>query len=308
LKVETFPLTLLLAALVLAGPAAPVFGQTPPRLEVEAPESLAHVETRIRSFDARQLVGIMELAGLEDPGAPIQVVVVPEHTPLARNTPEWIAGFAHPASDTVVLFPARSPSYPDDTLEDLLHHEIAHVLITRAAAGRPVPRWFDEGLALAAERGWGFGDRTRALVEMAFGPRVSLDELDGLFRGDRGSMRRAYLYAGAFVRDLLQRHGRGFPGEVLAFLAQGEPFDRAFLRATGEPPRAAFDAFWDRQTFWTRWMPLLTSPYLLWLIASLLVLYAFKRRRDRRAERRRRWEEEERLEAMRWQRDDETIH
>jgi hypothetical protein len=233
---------------------------------------------------------------------------VPERAPLARETPDWIAGFAHPPTDTVVLFPARSPAYPDDTLENLLHHEVAHVLITRAAGGRPVPRWFDEGLALATERAWGFGDRTRALVEMAVGPRVGLDDLDRLFRADRGSMRRAYLYSGAFVRDLLARHGRSFPGEVLALVARDEPFDRAFVRVTGEPPRAAFEAFWGRQTVWTRWLPLLTSPYLLWLMASLLVLYAFKRRRDRRAERRRRWDEEERLEAMRWQRDDETIH
>jgi hypothetical protein len=40
------------------------------------------------------------------------------------------------------------------------------VLITRAAGGRPVPRWFHEGLAMAAERTWGFEDQARLFQEL----------------------------------------------------------------------------------------------------------------------------------------------
>ena len=66
----------------------------------------------------------------------------------------WTAGFAIGNDGLIVLFPARSPRYPHDTLEDVLRHEVAHVLIDRAARGQRVPRWFHEGLAIVVERPW----------------------------------------------------------------------------------------------------------------------------------------------------------
>jgi hypothetical protein len=59
-------------------------------------------------------------------------------------------------------------------LEAVLCHEVAHILIARAADGRAVPRWFNEGLAVVAERAWHFEDRWQlasALVSAAFTAR-----------------------------------------------------------------------------------------------------------------------------------------
>ena len=100
---------------------------------------------------------MMDLVGLDMPGESITVVLVSESQDLARATPRYIAGFARSEAGTVVLFPERTVAYPHDSLEDVLLHEIAHVLIARAAGGAPVPRWFHEGVALAAERTAGAG-------------------------------------------------------------------------------------------------------------------------------------------------------
>ena len=58
----------------------------------------------------------------------------------------------------IVLLPERVPSYPDSSLDDVLLHETAHVLVARAAGGRPLPRWFQEGMAMIAGRSWGRDD------------------------------------------------------------------------------------------------------------------------------------------------------
>src|SRR4029077_5989874 len=102
----------------------------------------------------------------------------------ARQVPRSTAGFAVSEDNLVVLFPSRSPTYPQDSLEDVLHHEVAHVLIARAAGGRPVPRWFHEGLAMAAERTWGLEDEARQLQELTFVEPTSLDNVNALFDGD----------------------------------------------------------------------------------------------------------------------------
>jgi hypothetical protein len=299
-KVLTAIASSLLLLLVLAPPAAPAPGAAPPQVQaptllIEAPESLEHVADRIRNYDTRHLTRTMAAIGLTEPGPPIRVLLVPEDTDLARQTPDWVAGFARGGEGLIVLFPRRSPSYPDDTLEDVLYHEVAHVLIDRAAGGWPVPRWFHEGLAMAVETTWGLGDRTRLTLAVVVGGRMRMSDVDTLFGIGRVASTRAYAISGAFVRDLLEEYGAGVAGRILGFIAGGETFETAFLRATGEPLEAAEARFWQRQLLWTNWLPTLTSSLVLWMLVTLLALLAVLARRRRRAERRRRWEEEEEM-------------
>src|SRR5262245_5207365 len=111
-----------------------------PHLTIEGPAEFDSIRTRLESTDSRRFGDISRLVGLTNAGPAIQVILAAETTDLARSVPSWIAGFASGRSDSVVIFPARSPSYPNDTLEDVLRHEVAHVLIWRASAGRPIPR------------------------------------------------------------------------------------------------------------------------------------------------------------------------
>ncbi len=218
---------------------------------------------------------------------------------MARATPPWIAGFASGPEAPVVLFPARAAAYPYDSLEELLQHEVAHVLVDRAAGGRPVPRWLHEGIAMTAGGAWGLEDRARFTLAVAGRHAVPLAALPRLFAGGRAEAERAYAIAGAFTRDLLQRHGPGVTGAILAGVAAGLPFDDAFRRAVGESLPAAETAFWRRQTRWLRWLPLATSSTVLWIGVTLLALWAIRRRRARDAELAARWEREEEAAAER---------
>jgi hypothetical protein len=290
-----------LAAAVALGAAAPAAGAAePPELVVVAPARLAQAAERVRGFDRSRLATAMELTGLDRPGPPIRVVLATETSPEARAMPYWVAGYARGAEGVVVLFPARAPTYPDDSLEGLLHHEVAHVLLTRATRGRQVPRWFNEGVATAAGHAWGFGDRTRFGLELLRGGRVPLDDLDRRFAGGGAEAASAYAVAGAFVRDLLRRHGPGVTGDILRRVGAGESFSRAFYGATGVTRFAAEASFWRRQTFWGRWVPFLTSSVALWIAVTALALWAFKRRRDRDLALAAAWEAEERAAAVHW--------
>ena len=178
----------------------------------------------------------MTLAGLTHPGPPINVLLIAEDAELARTTPEWISGFAEGSRSLVVLFPDRARGYPLDSLETLLHHEVAHVLFWRAARGRPVPRWFNEGLALADERPIGLGDRTRLAWTLIRYGRLDLRRLERLFGEGRAANQRAYAVSGALVRELLRSYGQASAGRVLALVGAGASFEEAFQRATGWQP------------------------------------------------------------------------
>jgi hypothetical protein len=248
---------------------------------------------RLRSLDPVQIEGAARLVGLDDPGPPIRVLLAPEGSVQALSAPGWVAGYALPEQGVVVLLPSRSPRYPDSTLEDLLRHEVAHVLVGRASRQQPLPRWFHEGVAVIAGLAWGLEEQSRLAAILLRGGEVPLAELDRRFGAGEGEARSAYTLAGAFVRDLLSRHGREVVGEILDGVAAGLPFEEASTRATGISPAEAERTFWASQTFWYRWVPFLSSSVVLWILITLLALWAIQRRRKRDAARLAGWAEEE---------------
>ncbi|MFP5285733.1 MAG: hypothetical protein ACLGI9_08345, partial [Thermoanaerobaculia bacterium] len=266
--------------------------QRPPELIVQAPPSLKSAAERVRSVEPGRFLDAMRLVGLKDPGPPIQVLLGPEGSDLAM-VPPWVSGYAFGEEGVIVLLPARTPSYPDSSLEELLRHEVAHVLVARAAGNRPIPRWFHEGLAMIAGLSWGLDDRSQLTLTLVGDGEVSLERLEQEFRGGRGDVRGAYAIAGAFANDLLRRHGDDAAARILAEVARGLSFEDAFRSATGSSLAEAERAFWRRQTFWYRWVPLLTSSVTLWLLITLLAIWAIGKRRARDAALRRMWDEEE---------------
>jgi len=264
-----------------------------PQLQIEAPAELADARARLASFDPNRLRGVMRLVGLEVAGDPIRVVLLPEGYEMAKRTPPPTAGYALPDQDLIVLFPARSPQYPHDTLEDVLHHEVAHVLMARAAGGAGLPLWFHEGLAVLGERTWGLEDQARLVSEMVMVSRTPLDRVDAMFAADEGSKTRAYTLAAAFVRELIRRHGADAPANLLRRMRAGETFERAFANAMGESVAEAENAFWSGQRFWTSIGPFLTTQTALWMGVTVIALAAIIRRRMQRAAKRRQWEESE---------------
>ncbi len=284
---------LLLSVWTIVALAAPVRAALP-EIVVEAPEELAGTAERVRSVDALKLAGIVDLVGLREAGPPIRVILAPEGSETAAAAPSWVSGYAYGSLGTIVLFPERTPSYPDSSLPELLRHEIAHVLIARAAGGRPVPRWFNEGLATLAADVWRISDRSRLTASLVFRGETPLAEIERLFDGDRWDVARAYALSSALVRDISLRYRDGAPAEVLALLAIGLPFEEAFLRGTGRTVAQAERSFWRRHSFWYRWFPIVTSSITGWTVITFLFLVAAWRKRRKTEDLRRRWDEEER--------------
>ena len=263
-----------------------------PELVFEAPEELAPVRARLEALEEEDYRGGLDLTGyamLPEPGPPIRVILAAEDSPLAQ-APPWVSGYAHGNLGVVVLLVERVPRYPSGSLEELLRHEVAHVLVARAAAGRPVPRWFNEGLATVAGGRWGLEDGLRLSAALIRGYRPRLANIEAYFQGSESAVTYAYAVSASFFRHLERRYGPGVAASILRRVARGDAFEDAFEDVTGVSLAAAEKAFADRETFWYRWMPLISSSTLLWIgISALAVLAAARRRRrERRPGRRKR--------------------
>jgi hypothetical protein len=294
---------LVLLVAVVAVTAASAVGRDLPELIIEAPPRLASVADEVAAIgDRGGFGGALAITGVSGFTTPIRVVLVAEDHELARQTPAWVSGFADGARRTIVLFPNRVARYPDNDLRTLVHHEVTHVLVAEAARGRPVPRWFNEGIATVAAREWGIEDRARyAAAVVGRGPRTTA-ELDLGFAAGGRRVTRSYALSGAFVRWLRVEYGRAVTARILGHLAEDRSFREAFVRSTGNTIEWAEHRFFVREALWHTWVPFLTSSGVLWAAITGLAIVAIRRRRQRSAAMRERWEAQEELLDLRSQR------
>jgi hypothetical protein len=280
-----------LVLLALLGQVSAATAQ-PLELTITAPPALAGLAARVEAVQAAPLADALAQAGLDLPPR-VHVTLIDVDDPLTRQTPEWLAGQAF-GDDEIVLFPARIGSYPHDSLESVVLHEVVHLALSARAGGRPLPRWFHEGVAMSVESGWGVGSQLRLLAAAARGPAI--DDITTLFSSETGNdITTAYLLSAALVEDLRRRHGLTAPGAIAGRVGRGETFDAAFRAETGESVNEAAAHAW-RVYRGLRWLPVLTSPAALWAGILFLASVAFVVRLRRR--RLKRWEEDEGVTAL----------
>ena len=256
---------------------------------VSAPASLSAYAGRIERIDRTALADALARAGLELP-SDVRVTLVPEAATEARAVPDWVAGLAWGSRD-IVIFPERVLSYPYDSLESVVRHEVVHLALNARADGEALPRWFHEGVATSVDSGWKTSARFQLLTAMMARPDTA--ELTRLFVSrSESEMRQAYLLSALLMHDLRERHGPEMPGAIVQRVASGMSFDEAFRAETGTSPDLAADAAWATYRRWTAWIPAVTSPSAAWTLILVLAFVAFAAQRRRRARRRRLWDEE----------------
>lgn len=273
------------------------FAMPSPEIRIVHPPELENIAVQVENLAQEDFTEVLNLTGRLGFTSGITVVLMPEGSPLAEEAPRWVAGYARGDRRTIVLFPARVPSYPDRNLRNLLRHEVAHVMVAEAAGGRAVPRWLNEGIATVAARQWGLEDRARyAAAVIGSGPKSTL-QLDRAFRGSSNEVRRAYALSAGFVRFLQAEYGILAPARILDGLAEGLDLERAFLEASGVELRKAERRFFRDQAMWNTWLPFLTSSAALWMAVTMLALVAIARRQARNRAMHDMWIDEENWES-----------
>jgi hypothetical protein len=258
------------------------------------PASPAAIASRIRAIDLTRFATDLADSGLELPPR-LEVALISNADERSRVVPPWIVGLALEPTQ-VVIFHERVLPYPYDSLESVFRHEVTHLALSARAAGRPLPRWLHEGVAMSVDRGWDTGGRLRLLLEMTGNPATA--DLTRLFAStSQPDAAQAYGLSAALVTDIERRYGRTAPSRIARLVGTGIPFPAAFQQETGETPDQAASRAWRAYRQWTAWVMAITSESAIWAVIVTLAIVGSVVQIRRRFRRRARWEEEESKEA-----------
>jgi len=215
--------------------------------------------------------------------------------PRDLGVPPYAAGVTY-SSLRLVLLSLTEPSGGDATdLETVFHHELSHVATDDAAAGRHVPRWFNEGLAIyeSGEHPW---MRRRALWDATFFRQLlPLSDLDRAFPDRQDQVNIAYAESADVVQFLLRGKGRLRFASLFERVREGAPFDRALGDAYGTDVRRLEFQWREECAKRNTFAPMLASGSFIWVVAFVALVLGYRRRRRDAQATLARWESEERL-------------
>ena len=212
------------------------------------------------------------------------------HALQPGTTPDWADGTAYPLAGRIFL---RRPGIREPgaaPLEQVLDHEIVHVLVGRAFAPQRPPRWLQEGLAkvYAGEHSpETLRTLTRSMVERDL---YTLESLDRGFPADSAGARLAYAQSSDFISYLRATYGEQAVRELTRQMAMGAPLQVAIRGATGRwldeldgewrgrleegPGPLWLAGFFAEDGFW----------FLTGVMAFFALSFAWRRRRQRMAD------------------------
>lgn len=205
------------------------------------------------------------------------------------RVPDWGKGCALPAYGVIVLQPSREGP---GGLRTTLAHEVSHVLLHRAVGGKPLPRWFDEGVAMWYALEWGRAHSFRLALASLLGRLVPLEEVDEVLSFSSEEAELAYAESFSAVVFLLSRYGGDSVRRITKFMREGDSFREALSRTTG----LSYDAFLGEWRSYIRRkydvVLVLSEGPCLWIGVALLFLlvYMVKRRKAKRTEEEKEWE------------------
>jgi hypothetical protein len=211
---------------------------------------------------------------------------------------EWAVAVARPGRGDILVNLGRLDLR--NNLVTTLTHETVHLVLgaVEARAGRPLPRWFHEGVAQVVCGRLFAGTRDEFLVACRAGNLYALDELTDSFPDTGSGVRVAYAQSEDFVAHLEGRVPDA-AGAILARFADGLSFPDALRRVMGED-LGAVEAAWRKEKasgspFLVAW--LMNNPGALWILiftlGAVLVFAGYVRVRARRRQLMKKWEEED---------------
>jgi len=204
----------------------------------------------------------------------------------------WVGGISRtPSGQIAVKGPYLLPQPRD--YEGLLRHELLHVLLARNVEEAFLPRWLNEGIVMVLSKENRWGSMARLARMYASGRLIPYYNLDFAFLplGDEVLSGDAYAEALSLTRFLIDRFGeKGFWDLVRAM--RREPFETALLQATGLKPGQFYNAWRD-----SMWLPAIiitaASAFSLFEIMAVILILAWFRKRRQNLALLAQWDEEE---------------
>lgn len=154
------------------------------------------------------------------------------HLNAGFQPPDWGAGLAILDENRIVI---KSPKYfrIDKSFRELIGHELAHIMLHRAADGRWLPRWIHEGFSMYVSGEWRIGQDILVARVVWTGRLLHLTQLEDLTTFNGAEAQLAYTESYLATSRLVKRTDPLILSDMLALYRLNHDFHRSWKSTLG---------------------------------------------------------------------------
>ncbi|MCP4581395.1 MAG: hypothetical protein GY839_07230 [candidate division Zixibacteria bacterium] len=215
---------------------------------------------------------------------------------LGGAFPDWGAAAAIADRKLIVI---KSPSSFNvgKSLEELLGHELGHLMLDAASDGRQLPRWFEEGFCQLISGEWRIDSDLRVTLAVWGSGLIHLAALDRVnhFGGAKASL--AYAQSYLAVSSLVQEFGLELiPDFLTNYRASGNLYE-AFFESTGYRYMEWINLWQKKTVDRYRLVLYIFDPSILFPLIAILFLLLYLIKIYYMRKKKKKWELEERYKS-----------
>ncbi len=210
--------------------------------------------------------------------------------------PDWGAAAALPERKLIAI---KSPDKFNlgKSLQELLAHEYAHLVVAHRTGFYSPPRWLDEGMAMLVSTEWSWSDNLAMSKAAVFGDFIPLRSIEQVNRFHQDKAQVAYAQSYLAVKYLFDEYGVNAVNVFLDEIAKGSSIDAALVASTGSNYGEYEEEYRQYLRSHYNLVTLFTDTMYFWLaLAVIVVIGAFLQFLKRRKYYKK-WEEQERLQS-----------
>ena len=211
------------------------------------------------------------------------------------HAPEWSIAMALGNPDRIVLQSPVVSKISWSRFEKLIVHELNHICFRRMNNSYSAPAWFSEGLAMRSSGEFSIIHKitlSRAVWKKILFP---LSRIYNMHTLSTFGIKQAYAQSAAAVSAMVYYYDLTSLRMIFESMQNGLDFQDAFIQITGDDLldfQEKYELF-VRQNY--RWMFLLRSSNLFFVLLPLILISGFVIKRKRNKFVRKQWENEEQL-------------
>lgn len=204
--------------------------------------------------------------------------------PEGRRAPAWAAGLAFADYGYTIIDLSKVGHPREAQLLTTLKHEGVHLWVGEALGdaygGRRLPRWFAEAIAMHLAEEWSLERMMQLVGRLVPEEAPTLAQIDREFHNQHDAS-PAYLMAQQFLEHLVMEHGpETFRAWVRLMAETPDGFHASFQQVYGFPLDFVESEWRSKMNRSYRWLPIIGSTTFVWALMAILLVIAWRRKRQ----------------------------
>ena len=249
----------------------PRYGRVAERVDAVARDNLPRLMSEL---------GLVQLS-------PIEIVVTADardyDASLAGELPNWGVAFAI-LDEQRILVDVEKATRAYNSLDEVVPHELSHLLVRQKVPHARLPIWFSEGLAQWQAREWSLVDSWELMQGVWTGSAPRIEDLGREYPAEEARAQSAYRISYAAFTDLFSGLGFQVLPSLLQAVEERQSFSAGFLSYFGFSTADYAAYFHDEieRRYRSKSLVFQSGPlfgFAALVFVAVIIRYTFRRRR-----------------------------